>query len=72
MRDVLALNGQSTVRFRPSAPTASFTVRILSRDVAKLPQLLELRLSLAHVLKRLALHVELAALKQRPVVIPSR
>jgi hypothetical protein len=31
VRDVLALNGHSTVRFLPSRPTASFTFRILSR-----------------------------------------
>jgi hypothetical protein len=31
VREVLALNGHSSVRFRPSAPTASLTLRILSR-----------------------------------------
>jgi hypothetical protein len=32
MRDVFDLNGHSTVRFLPSAPTANFTLRILSRE----------------------------------------
>ena len=31
VREVLALNGHSTVRLRPSAPTASLILRILSR-----------------------------------------
>ena len=65
VRQVLDLNGHSTVLLRPSAPTASLIRAHLVAGVPQLAQRLELRTALAHVLESLAAHVELAPLSSR-------
>ena len=66
VRDVLALNGHSTVRLRPSAPTASFTLRILSRAWRSWRSSSSCGQAFAHILEGLASHVELAGLEPWP------
>ena len=61
VREVLALNGHSTVRLLAVAADRQLDFPHLVARVAELAQLLELRPALAHVFEGLAAHVELAA-----------
>ena len=54
VRDDLALNGHSTVRFRPSAPDRQLDLAHLVARVAQLAEIFELRIALAHVIEGLA------------------